>query len=149
MDPVEIYISCRKCKKDFVIKNLAKHAEKNRDCNQTYTQDQISDLKDLSKEVSKAKKRIKDAERYLKKKEELAEKYQQKKAQIAEKNKEKKEQIAEKYQEKKEQIAEKRRENYDKAKRRDDYQKKKMEIAETYRRHRVLLAIRYFRIDMA
>ena len=145
MDPLEIYISCRKCKKDFVIKNLAKHAEKNRDCNQTYTQDQISDLKDLSKEVSKAKKRIKDAERYLKKKEELAEKYQQKKAQIAEKNKEKKEQIAEKYQEKKEQIAEKRRENYDKAKRRDDYQKKKMEIAETYRRHRVLLAIRYFR----
>ena len=79
MDPLEIYISCRKCKKDFVIKNLAKHAEKNRDCNQTYTQDQISDLKDLSKEVSKAKKRMKDAERYLKKKEELAEKYQQKK----------------------------------------------------------------------
>ena len=96
MDPVEIYISCRKCKKDFVIKNLAKHAEKNRDCNQTYTQDQISDLKDLSKEVSKAKKRIKDAERYLKKKEELAEKYQQKKAQIAEKYQEQKEQIAEK-----------------------------------------------------
>ena len=110
MDPLEIYISCRKCKKDFVIKNLAKHAEKNRDCNQTYTQDQISDLKDLSKEVSKAKKRIKDAERYLKKKEELAEKYQQKKAQIAEKYQKKEPKLLKSIKKKKEQIAEKNKE---------------------------------------
>ena len=41
-----------------MIENLAMHAKKNGDCNQTYTQDQIFDLKDLSKEVSKAKKRI-------------------------------------------------------------------------------------------
>ena len=130
MDPLDIHISCRKCRQPFLVKNIAKHAENNHECSRTYSQDQINDLKDLSKEVYKAKKKRKDAERYLRKKEERAEKYQERKAQIAEQ-----------YQDKKAKIAE----QYDKIKRAEKYQKIKLKIAEKYRKDRVKIHLQYFR----
>ena len=141
MDLEEIPISCRRCKQPFVIKTIARHAEKNRVCNQTYSQDQISDFKEHSKEVAKIKRRKRDAERYLRRKEELAQKYQKEKARIqenydkakrAEQYQNQKLHVKEQYQKKKLDIAEK-------------YQKKKLEIAERYRRNRVQLSLEYFR----
>ena len=63
MDQELLIISCRRCKKAFPIKSFARHAENNSECKQTYNQDQIDDLKTLSKEAYKARKKLKDAAR--------------------------------------------------------------------------------------
>ena len=44
------------------------HAKYHSECKHTYSPQDIEDLKTRSKQVSAAKKRIKDAERYLRKK---------------------------------------------------------------------------------
>ena len=73
------------------------HAKYNSECKHTYSPLHITSLKSHSKQVSAAKKKLKDAERHLRNKEEAARKYQEKKAQIAEKYQEEKAKIAENY----------------------------------------------------
>ena len=143
MDQDLLIISCRHCKKPFPIKSFARHAETNSKCKQTYTQDQIKDLKSLSKEAYKAKKKLKDAARYQRKKAELAAKYIENKEQIAKQNAEKyeKSKRAKIYQEKKHQIASR----YDKAKRAQNYQRNKFYISEKNRRNRVNTSLKYFK----
>ena len=119
MDPEPIQIICGNCQKFFPLKTIVLHAKSNSKCKHSYSPEQISNLEAQSKKASAEKKRIKDAKRYLKKKEEAAKKYQEKKSQIAEKY----DPIerAEKYQEKKAEIAEK----YDPIERAEKYQEKK------------------------
>ena len=99
MEHEPIQMSCKSCKKDFPIKGIVMHAKYHSKCQHNYTPQEIEDLKTRVKQVSAAKKKVKEAERYSRKKEE-------KKAQTATYYQNNKAHIAQKYQK----IAEERRE---------------------------------------
>ena len=99
MEHEPIQMSCKSCKKDFPIKGIVMHAKYHSKCQHNYTPQEIEDLKTRVKQVSAAKKKVKEAERYSRKKEE-------KKAQNATNYQNNKAHIAQKYQK----IAEERRE---------------------------------------
>ena len=99
MEHEPIQMSCKSCKKDFPIKGIVMHAKYHSKCQHNYTPQEIEDLKTRVKQVSAAKKKVKEAERYSRKKEE-------KKAQNATNYQNSKAHIAQKYQK----IAEERRE---------------------------------------
>ena len=65
MEYEPIQLSCRNCKKQFLLKSIVLHAKYNSECKHTYSPLQIDSLKTHSKQVSAAKKRKKDAERHL------------------------------------------------------------------------------------
>ena len=109
MEHEPIQMSCKSCKKDFPIKDIVMHAKYHSKCKHNYTPQEIEDLKTRVKQVSAAKKKVKEAERYSRKKEEKkaqnATNYQNNKAHIAQKYKENKAHIAQKYKKNKAHIA--------------------------------------------
>jgi hypothetical protein len=131
-------ISCRNCKKAFLMKSIVQHVKKS-ECHTTYSEDQISSLITQSKQLSAAKKKIKDAERYKRKKIEIAKKYD--KVKRAHKYQKGKTEIAEKY------DKQKRAENYEEKKSEiaKKYQEKKSEIAKKYQENRVHHSLRYYK----
>ena len=78
MEHEPIQITCRNCKQIYLIKTIVMHAKYNSECKHTYSPLHITSLKSHSKQVSAAKKKLKDAERHLRNKEEAARKYQEK-----------------------------------------------------------------------
>ena len=74
MDHKSIELSCRFCKqkKPFTMQSIVQHAVKS-SC--PYNEKQISALRDESKEVSRAKHKIKMAARYQRKKKEISRNY--------------------------------------------------------------------------
>ena len=130
MDPKSKIISCKNCKKEFALKSIIQHALQNPKCKLTFNQDQISDLKAQSKEISDAQHKIKMAERYAKNKAIIAEKLQKEKVQDPGKYEQKKDYWAKTYQKKKFQRAEKlQREKEEEP---EKYQQKKDYWTKTY-----------------
>ena len=136
MDQEDIQMSCKLCKKEYPLKSLVRHAEKNKECKHAYSSHEIQDLKAQSKQISAAKKKKKAAERYQRHKAEIAAKYQDKKPQVAEQYQMKKGKVAEQYQMKKGKIAAK-------------YQIKKSLIAEKYQMRKSLIAQKYDKSERA
>ena len=80
MDPNTKMVSCRRCKKSYTLKSIVQHAQKKKGCKETYSKDQLTDLKEHSTEISDAWHRMKMKERYQRKKQEIAQKYQKSKS---------------------------------------------------------------------
>ena len=57
-------ITCRPCGKSFLMRFIVQHVEKSK-CKVSWSDNQLSSLKTSSKAISEAKKKAKDAERYL------------------------------------------------------------------------------------
>ena len=114
--------TCRGCQKNYPIKSIIQHVNKS-SCRQTYSDDQYTSLQALLKEISAAKKKIKNAQRYLNNKTKIAatnaENYDPTKR-------------AEKYSAKKVEIAQRNSEMYDPLQRAKKYSENRSEILRTY-----------------
>ena len=75
----KVKITCRNCKRTFMMKSIVPHILQTENCKKTYSEEQLNNLRNSSKELS-----------YLKTKEKRTECYQRKKAQIASNHKIKK-----------------------------------------------------------
>ena len=64
MEHEPIQMSCKSCKKDFPIKGIVMHAKYHPKYKHTYISKDNEDLKTHVKQVSAAKKKVKEAERY-------------------------------------------------------------------------------------
>ena len=58
-------ITCTACKKSFLMRSIVQHIEKSK-CRTTYSDEEISRIKKLSKQISAAKKKEKDGKRHEK-----------------------------------------------------------------------------------
>ena len=68
----KVKITCRNCKRTFMMKSIVPHILQTENCKKTYSEEQLNSLRNSSRELS-----------YLKTKEKRTERYQRKKAQIA------------------------------------------------------------------
>ena len=126
MDTPPVEITCQNCKKTYPVKSIVQHVMRS-ECKSFYTEEDERNLRNYSKELSKAKKAL----RYQANKDHIAKKkketYDRNKEQIAKKRKET-------YDRNKEQIAKKRKETYDRNERSRWYQANKDQIAQRNKR---------------
>ena len=127
MDHKSIKLSCRYCKEEKTMQSIVQHAVKSK-C--PYTKEQILSLRKQSKIVSDAKKKIKMAEMYQRKKAKIKEAYQQEKIDHPEKFERKKMERAKKNQALKNEHP-------------DEYEKKREDRAKKYQAERFELASQY------
>ena len=66
MDTYSVSITCRNCKKTFSMKGMVQHSTLAKQCKGTYTEDQVSNIRKHLEELTRAKKRIKEYEKFLK-----------------------------------------------------------------------------------
>ena len=74
MDREPIWITCKKCKISLGIKGMVRHAMRSH-CKSSYNADHVTSLKEHSKQLSSAKRKIRDAVRYQRRKIELSQKH--------------------------------------------------------------------------
>ena len=64
MDPDSIIISCKKCEKSHSMKSMLQHVLRAKRCKGSFNEEQILSLRKHSNDLSSAKKKIRDHERY-------------------------------------------------------------------------------------
>jgi hypothetical protein len=136
---------------------IVQHVERSK-CRPTYTDKQLSSLREHSQKISAAKKKIKDAERYARQKAERArkkaenynpteraEKYSANKTEISRKNAENYNpaERAEKYSANKTEISRKNAEKYNQIKRHERYMKGRVHTSLNYYKRRNIREKRY------
>ena len=134
MDQDSEAIVCKECKESYPIKTMVKHVSFDKKCKGAYDQDELDHIRQRLQQHSAAQKRMREAERYKKKKEqgslespkERAERYRRNKSTSSQYYQRNKVEISERYHKNSQNISEK----YDSFKRGNDYQKKKQDLVQ-------------------
>ena len=120
MEEEPMKMTCKGCQKAYAFKSIVQHVQKSK-CSTSYSQEEVSKLKERSKEISDSRKKLwnqQNKDKVNKKRHETYEKNQAK-------------------------IKKKRRDQYDKSRRAEIYQIKKIAIAARYQKFKAERAKRY------